>query len=98
MRTGRGYSPRTLVSNFIGLTTMPDRRCHVTQGSVQSLLVCCGCGIRQRRNRDRRGNEFTAGTRPERSNEIIIVLELEDDRVARPEPSGAQSGHDPLRA
>ena len=30
MRTGRSYSPRTLVSNFIRLPTMPGRRRHVT--------------------------------------------------------------------
>ncbi len=31
MRTGRSYSPRTLVSNLIGLTTMPGRRRHVSE-------------------------------------------------------------------
>ena len=34
MRTGRSYSPRTLVSKFIGLYTMPSRRRHVTQRRV----------------------------------------------------------------
>jgi hypothetical protein len=39
MRTGRSYSPRTLVSNYIRLSTMPCRWRHVTQGRVQALLV-----------------------------------------------------------
>src|SRR5690242_2555051 len=39
MRTGRSDSPRTPVSNIIRLPTMPGRWRHVTQGSVQSLLV-----------------------------------------------------------
>jgi hypothetical protein len=30
MRTGRSYSPRTLVSKFFRLSTMPGRRRHVT--------------------------------------------------------------------
>jgi hypothetical protein len=34
MRSGRGYSPRTLVSKFIWLSTMPRRWGHVTQGHV----------------------------------------------------------------
>jgi hypothetical protein len=38
LRTGRSYSPRTLVSNFIRLPT-PGCRRHVTQGRVQALLV-----------------------------------------------------------
>ncbi len=34
MRTGRSYSPRTLVSNLIGLPTMPSHRRHVSQSRV----------------------------------------------------------------
>jgi hypothetical protein len=30
MRTGRSYSPRTLISNFIWFSTMPGRRRHVS--------------------------------------------------------------------
>lgn len=39
MRTGRSYSPRTLVSNFIWLSTMPGCWRHVAQGRMESLLV-----------------------------------------------------------
>ena len=39
MRPGRSDSPRTLVSNVIRLATMSGRRRHVTERSVQWLLV-----------------------------------------------------------
>ncbi len=39
MRTGRSDSPRTLVSNFIWLCTMPGRRRHVTERRMESLVV-----------------------------------------------------------
>jgi hypothetical protein len=39
MRTGRCHSPRTLVSNFIWLSTMPGCWRHVVQRRMESLKV-----------------------------------------------------------